>query len=65
MLLNAGAEIDITDIAGWTPLHVASHFQRHDVIKVLLFKGANSSIKNRENLTAKELARDFKTKKIF
>ncbi|XP_066954520.1 ankyrin repeat and SOCS box protein 12-like [Macrobrachium rosenbergii] len=49
LLLNAGAEIDLEDVKGQTPLFVATSCRKIDIMKVLLERGANpdGSRKNR------------------
>lgn len=64
-LINCGAIVDITDADGWTPLHVASFFKRPIICHLLLKKGANPLIPNKDNKTAFDLAKDGKCKEIF
>lgn len=64
-LINCGALIDITDSDGWTPLHVASYFQRPVVCHLLLKKGANPLIPNKDNKKPQDLAKDKKLIEIF
>lgn len=35
---------------GWTPLHLAVQARRTDIVKLLLIKGANKTLKNRVNI---------------
>jgi len=44
--IRNGADIDVTDKNGMTPLHLAVIFGRLDVVKTLLALGANSEIVN-------------------
>jgi ankyrin repeat protein len=46
ILLRAGANINSVDNDGWTPLHAAAHWDKHDVIKFLLEKNADLDAKN-------------------
>lgn len=39
-LLDQGHPVNIRDHAGWTPLHEASNHGHHDIVKVLLERGA-------------------------
>lgn len=64
-LINWGALVDITDSDGWSPIHVASFFQRPVVCHLLLKKGANPLIPNKDNARPADLARDPKLKEIF
>jgi ankyrin repeat protein len=34
---------------GWTPLHLAVQAQRTDVVRLLLIKGADKTLKNKVN----------------
>lgn len=55
MLLEKGADIDSRCEGelrkGFTPLHVAVHFDRLEIAKLLIAQGANLSIPNSESLT--------------
>jgi ankyrin repeat protein len=46
-----GAEIDVTDILGWTPLHHAAFFGRLQVASLLLDKGAELDAMNSDGRT--------------
>lgn len=35
---------------GWTPLHLAVQARRTDIVKLLLIKGADKTLKNRVNI---------------
>lgn len=48
-LLIAGANYDLTDSAGWTPLHIATYLNRKDICNLLNEYGADKYIANREN----------------
>ena len=41
--------VDVSDGSGWTALHLATRFNRTDVIKHLLHEGANVNRQNRYN----------------
>lgn len=54
------------DIVGWTPLHVACHYKRDDVILLLLKHGANLNNKNRDGLYAIDLiCNDLKCRHVI
>jgi ankyrin repeat protein len=46
VLLRAGANINSVDNDGWTPLHAAAHWDKHDVIQFLLDRSADLDAKN-------------------
>jgi ankyrin repeat protein len=56
LLLKRGAPIDALDGDGDTALHRATMYQATAAIDVLLARGANRRIKNRDRLTALDLA---------
>ncbi len=58
MLLNHGAQVNITDSYGHTALHYAACSGRQKNIEFLLSKGANKTIKNRKGETAAKFAWD-------
>ena len=64
-LLNCGSMIDMTDVDGWTPMHVAAFFKRPVVCHLLLKKGGNPYIPNKDNKRPFELTSDLKVKEIF
>ena len=46
LLVRAGANLKSVDNDGWTPLHAAAHWDKHDVIKYLVEKNASLDVKN-------------------
>lgn len=46
ILLRAGANINSVDNDGWTPLHAAAHWDKHDIIHFLLEHNADLYAKN-------------------
>jgi ankyrin repeat protein len=46
VLLRAGANINSVDNDGWTPLHAAAHWDKHDVMTFLLDRNADLDAKN-------------------
>lgn len=64
-LIEERCNIDITDCAGWTSLHIASHCCHSHVVDFLLACGADASILNTRGETPFDLAHDPSTKKKF
>ncbi|CAF3023089.1 unnamed protein product, partial [Rotaria sp. Silwood2] len=46
LLIRVGANINSFDNDGWTPLHAAAHWDKHDVIKYLIDRNADLYAKN-------------------
>jgi hypothetical protein len=53
-LIDAGADVNITNNEGSTPLHSAAFFCRTEIVKALLENGADKSVKNNAGSTAHE-----------
>jgi hypothetical protein len=53
-LIEAGADMTITNNEGATPLHIAAFFCRTEIVKALLEKGADKNAKNSTGKTALE-----------
>jgi palmitoyltransferase len=49
--------IDIQDIEGLSALHLATMSGNARIVKKLLLKGANKSLKNKEGLLAADIAK--------
>jgi ankyrin repeat protein len=46
LLIRAGVNINSIDNDGWTPLHAAAHWDKHDIIKYLIDRNADLEAKN-------------------
>lgn len=47
-LIEKGAKVDALDVSNWTPLHVSMWYNTPKIAKLLLTKGADMSIKNKD-----------------
>jgi len=57
LLVDAGADVNATDPAGWSALmHAARHSEDAEVVQLLLFAGADPTITGSEGETAASLA---------
>ena len=61
----SGACINLTDCAGWTPLHVAAYYDRASAVNELLQHGADYALANRRGETPWDLAGNDSTQHIF
>jgi ankyrin repeat protein len=52
VLLKAGANVDLKDINGWTPLMFSSQFGHIDIVQELLNKKADVNLQNKGGWTA-------------
>ena len=67
LLLDAGAPIDPRDVRGMTPLMfaVATDRPRADIIRLLLSRGADSTIKSNAGESAQDWARKFNNPSVL
>ena len=54
-VIKMGADVNVQDIFGNTPLHIACLRRDYEAIQLLLKNGAKSTIRNKHNATAQEL----------
>lgn len=65
MLLQLGANPNITDVNGNTPLHIAVIQNHVEIIKILKYRGANLMLKNKSGNTPLMYCRDNKIRNIL
>lgn len=66
LLIKYGADVNsVNGIPGWTPLLEAVECERVDIARALLKAGADVSFKNRNGLTALQLAKRLKNKALL
>ena len=63
-LLQRGADANIQDDGGYTPLHNAARWNSTDVAQCLLLHGADKNIRDGYNRTPLDEARLFKNKGV-
>jgi ankyrin repeat protein len=56
-LLDAGLDVDVQAIGGWTPLMVAALENQPEMVELLLERGARLDVRNAQGLTAEDIAR--------
>jgi len=62
MLCDFGADVDLSDNKGNTPLHYASSWGHIPIVQLLIERGCQYSAKNNEGFTASDYAYSFSTK---
>ncbi|XP_071763948.1 fibronectin type 3 and ankyrin repeat domains 1 protein [Centroberyx gerrardi] len=65
LLLRAGADVNVRDRDGKTPLMIAVLNNHEDLVKLLLENGADRLVKNEFGSSAKEMAKAFERKSIM
>ncbi len=63
-LLRLGANVDLADSEGMTPLHLAVLGGHVDIVGLLLSSGASTSLANEFGDTAADMARECSSSKI-
>jgi ankyrin repeat protein len=56
LLVNSGADVNVTDDEGCAPLHVAARFGYREIAELLLGSGASLDGRNNEQQTPLELS---------
>lgn len=64
LIIKLKGKINLQDNQGNTALHLAVYNQQIKYVYLLLIKGANFKIKNKENFSAFEISKIFKNKRI-
>jgi len=64
-LLKKGANIDLADAVGWTPLMESIIDSRPEFGKILVARGANQTLTNQRGASAKMLAQKFGQKEFL
>jgi len=58
LLIKNGADVNVKDKAGRTPIYMAAKYNRHEAVKVLLSLRADPFIKCNKKLRADDVAVD-------
>jgi ankyrin repeat protein len=56
VLLDAGADINLANLTGFTPLHHAAEAGSKEAAALLIARGANVSLRNRHEQTPEQTA---------
>lgn len=58
IILGGGADINVMDISGLTPLHLAARLGNESLVRILLDRGANPTLKDMYNFTPFDHAKE-------
>lgn len=58
ILLGGGADVNPADISGLTPLHLAARLGNESLVRILLDRGADPSLKDMYNFTSYDHAKE-------
>lgn len=65
LLLNAGADINLTNFESETALHIAVKRNHVDIVKLLLEKGARTDLRNTDGKTPVDIAREKENQELY
>ncbi len=57
LLVSHGAEVNVSQRGGWTPLHQAADHDQRELVVFLLEAGADPALKSADGRTAKDMAK--------
>lgn len=63
-LIKNGADLDLQDYQGWTPLHSAVWFHNTEILKILLDAGADPTIEHKDGEKPIDFAKRLKRKEM-
>jgi protein phosphatase 1 regulatory subunit 12A len=55
-VISSGAQVNVQDLDGWTPLHAATHWAQREACEVLCENYANMEVKNYVGQTCFDVA---------
>ena len=64
-ILDAGADIDIQDDKGTTPLHIAAYKGNLALAKLFIMSGASTSLKDKKQRTPMDVAKEYNHPQII